>query len=217
MGNKTENKKKNSTTKQVKETVKDVPKQDTTKPKKDKVKKEKKTSVETKTFKEFSACYSELKKQLQEQHNTIVAINRYVRQMESLHNSEVKKAEKMKPRKKGHNGNQTAGFTKEKLIATKLCTFLNVPVGTKLSGPALTKRIWSKLSEKNVSEGDKRVFIVDKLVSETFGVPVGLKSVPSKTGEKDSYRDKSGFNFTTLQKYVSRVQKEFEDSLPKTE
>lgn len=102
-------------------------------------------------------------------------------------------------------------ISKKKNVPIKFCEFLDLPIDTKLSGTDLTKKMLEKLSIKNVEEHDRRIFIVDEEVSRIFGLPIGLKSHPSKIGEKDAYRDKNGFNFTTLQKHISRIQKEFDD------
>lgn len=122
-----------------------------------------------------------------------------LRKLESAYNTDMKKMKKTKPkREKPH---VPTGFNKAKPVPEKLAKFLGVNPGTELSGPQVTKKVWAILKEKELTyEKDKRVFRTDAEISKLFNVP---KSVNNSTYHKD----KMGFNFCNLQKYIANALK----------
>lgn len=123
-----------------------------------------------------------------------------VKKLETSYNYDLKKIKKFKQKRTGNY--QPTGFTKPQPIPQKLAKFIDVQLGTELTGPQITQKVWQQLKLKNlVYEKDKRIFRTNKDISELFGVP---ETVNNSTDHKDV---ENGFNFCNLQKYIAYALK----------
>lgn len=129
-----------------------------------------------------------------------------LKKAQNLHTSELKKAKSARKseRKKNHN---PTGFARLRPVTGKLADFIGVESGAELSGPAVTKRVWQELKNRNLTwkgdekegvKGDQRVLRVDDDVAKLFNVP---KSVNNSTNHKDP----NGLNFGNLQRYIKNA------------
>jgi hypothetical protein len=128
-----------------------------------------------------------------------------LKKLQSAHKSEVKRM-KTKKSKRSENHKPT-GFARLRPVSGRLAGFIGVDQGTELSGPAITKKVWAELKNRNLTyqgdekkglKGDQRVLRADEEVSKLFGVPMSVnKSVDCK--------DPDGFNFGNLQKYIKNA------------
>lgn len=147
----------------------------------------------------FEGQLKTLKEQLKDLKTSFQGVSDLVKKLENAYKHDTKKLQKRKPKRTGDH--KPTGFAKQQPVPTKLAKFIGVEPGTELSGPEITKKVWTQLRERNLTyKEDKRVFRTDKVVSDVFGVK---KSVNSST----SHKDKDGFNFCNLQKYISLALK----------
>jgi hypothetical protein len=204
MGSKSENKK---TTKS--ETEQKVEKKSSTKTEK-KTKKETKPVQETKP--EQNQCEDKFEEQLtstQEEcsklKELIKTVSTSLKKLQTAHKSEVKKM-KTKKSKRSENHKPT-GFARLRPVSDKLADFIGVEKGTELSGPAITKKVWAELKNRNLTyqgdekkgvKGDQRVLRVDDEVSKLFNVPMSVN-------KSADHKDPNGFNFGNLQKYIKNA------------
>lgn len=156
---------------------------------------------ESETNSKFKTQLASIRSEVKSVRKAIISLSSNLKALESAYQHDVKKALKTKPKRK--NDREPAGFLKEKQVPKKLALFLGVKPGTELTGPQITSAVWKKLSEKGLlSEDDKRVFKVDKEVSDLFGVPTSVNKV------KDYNDKKNGFNFRNLQTYIANAMRE---------
>jgi hypothetical protein len=173
---------------------------------------EKETKPEQEAKPEQNQCEDKFEEQLtstQEEcgklKELLKSVSDRLKKLQSVHKSEVKKM-KTKKSKRSENHKPT-GFARLRPVSNKLAGFLGVDQGTELSGPAITKKVWAELKNRNLTyqgdekkgvKGDQRVLRVDDEVSKLFGVPMSVnKSVDCK--------DANGFNFGNLQKYIKNA------------
>jgi len=118
-----------------------------------------------------------------------------MKKLESAYKQDVKKVSRAKRRRKGNS--EPTGFIKTHPVPSKLAKFIGVDDGTVLSGPDVTKMVWSALKKKGLQyKDDGRVLRTDKETSDVFGLD---KSVNDST----DHNDEKGFNFRNIQKYIS--------------
>lgn len=129
-----------------------------------------------------------------------------------LHLKQVRNADKIRRKKRGKTG-----FTKPAAVPDNLAKFLKIPIGTVLSRTEITKQIYSELRKRKLYyEKDERVLRADEEIKILFNLP---ESVNTSTNPKD----KTGFNFYNLQKYIAVCYKnktnnnQIEDSDPEIE
>jgi hypothetical protein len=152
-------------------------------------------SNEMKFFKELCLVQNEVNAMRKQFGSLSVTLKK----LEAAYNSDVKKIKKTKPKR--NVPHKLTGFAKPKPVPDKLAKFIGVSAGTELAGPAVTKLVWAQLKEKGLTyEEDKRVFRTNPEISELFNVP---KSVNKSTDHKD----KAGFNFCNLQKYIANAMR----------
>jgi chromatin remodeling complex protein RSC6 len=119
------------------------------------------------------------------------------KKLESCYKYDIKRVKKHKQKRNGPH--KPTGFAKQQVVPEKLAKFIGVKTGEELTGPQITSRVWKQLKERNLTyENDKRVFRTDKTVSELFGVK-------SDVNKSTDHRDKNGFNFCNLQKYIAHA------------
>lgn len=154
---------------------------------------EQKSEYESKFLRELETTKSELKRVKE----VVQTLSKCVKLMESAHNADVKKMSKTRRR---HPNKPPTGFATEKELPADFAEWLGEEEGTKLSGPQITKRVWSKLKELGLQAEDRRVFRTNREVSRILGVP---SSVNDHVNGPDAYKDPEGFNFRTIQKRIS--------------
>jgi len=85
-----------------------------------------------------------------------------------------------------------SGFQIPTQISNELCTFLGVPLNTKMSRNVVTKQINSYIQAQNLQvQGNRRSFVPDAKLGAILGQ---LKEVDAE----------KGFNYFNLQRYISR-------------
>lgn len=90
------------------------------------------------------------------------------------------------------------GFVVKERVPDKLADYLGIKQGIELPRTKVTKKFYEKLKDKNLFyEKSKRVFRVDKEICDLFGIPESVNQITDE-------RDKNGFNFFNLQKYISK-------------
>lgn len=129
-----------------------------------------------------------------------------LKKAQNLHTSELKKVKSARKSERSKNHKPT-GFARLRPVTGKLAEFMGVESGTELSGPAITKKVWQELKNRNLTwkgdekkgvKGDQRVLRVDDEVAKLFSVP---KSVNNSTDHKDP----QGLNFGNLQRYIKNA------------
>jgi chromatin remodeling complex protein RSC6 len=119
------------------------------------------------------------------------------KKLEACYKHDIKRVRKYKQKRTGPH--KPTGFAKQQVVPEKLAKFIGVKTGEELTGPEITSRVWQQLKERNLTyEKDKRVFRTDKVVSDLFGVK-------SDVNKSTDHRDKNGFNFCNLQKYIAHA------------
>lgn len=124
-------------------------------------------------------------------------INNQLNLLESIHKHDVIKSSKMKKK----TNSKPSGFLTPEVVPEKIAKFLEITPDTKLSRPQIASQIWKKMKEKKLLGNDKRVFQVDKEVSELLGVPMSV----NKIKKHDDVTN--GFNFRNLQKVIAKAFK----------
>lgn len=147
----------------------------------------------------FGSQFSLLQEEMKAIGKKLGNVSMSLKKLESAYNADIKKVKKTKQKR---NGSHVAtGFAVAKPVPEKLAKFIGVNPGTELTGPEVTKKVWSQLKEKGLTyEKDKRVFRTNAEVSELFNVP---KSVNKSVDHKD----KAGFNFCNLQTFIANALK----------
>lgn len=160
-----------------------------------------KESDETEEESKFTKQLSVVKSDFKAIKNSIRELNLKLKLLETTYNHDITKASKTKNKRKINR--KPAGFLKPKPIPKKFALFLGIPLDSQLSRPQITSKVWKKLEEKGLRlEDDKRVFKVDKEVSELLKVPMSVNKI------KKHDDIKNGFNFRNLQTYIANAMKE---------
>lgn len=153
----------------------------------------------------FNETLTDLKKKIGTEIDTLKQLKGELRKMEQNYQQDLMKVWKSK-KKRANSGDKT-GFIKNKRLPKKLADLIGVAEGTEMSMPTYTSKFYEQVLNKKglLYEKDKRVFRANKELMEILGLP---ESVNNST----DYRDKNGFNFSTLQKYFSKIMKEEGDN-----
>ena len=148
----------------------------------------------------FIKSFDEFQHKLDSQLNELKILRTESKRLLLSYEQDLQKVQKSK-RKRRTNFEPT-GFIKKSLLPNDLADLLNVEHGTLLSTPEITKRFYAVLDERKLyDEKDHRIFRPDLQTRKVFGLsPDVLLS--------DSYKDKNGFNFMTLQKHLSQCLKQ---------
>jgi hypothetical protein len=145
----------------------------------------------------FEAQHDVLQSEVQIMREKLRDFANTMKKLEAAYKHDVKRVSKAK-RKRNANAKPT-GFIKKTAVSDKLAKFLHIESGTLLSGPEITKRVWAELKSRNLQyKEDKRVLRTNKEVSEIF-------NIPSSVNKSTSHKDKDGFNFCNIQKYISNA------------
>lgn len=153
----------------------------------------------------FNNSLEELKEKIDEEIDILRRFKNEIKKIEVNYQQDITKIWKSK--KKRAPNNDKTGFIKKKKLPEKLAKLIQVPTNTEMSMPEYTKQFYEKVLEKDklFYEKDRRVFRANKKLLKIFELPESVnKSV--------DYKDKSGFNFSTLQKHFSRIMKENEEN-----
>lgn len=149
----------------------------------------------------FTEGLEEFKKKIDTHISTLKLLKNDLKKLESSYHHDLTKVWKNK-RKKPKNYEKN-GFVKNKALPDKLAKLINVENGTEMSMPEYTSKFYENVLNKRglLYEKDKRVFRADKELMELF-------NLPNSVNESTHYKDKNGFNFSTLQKYFSKLMKD---------
>jgi len=138
---------------------------------------------------QVESAYQEVKSHLHLLHKSL-------QRLKCVHRAELKRARVKKTKRSDRH--KPTGFARTRPIPEKVATFIGVEPGTELSGPEITKRVWSVLKARNLTfKDDNRVLRVDNEVSDLFFVPMSVNNSTEST-------DANGFNFGNLQFYIKQ-------------
>lgn len=183
--------------KNVKRSAKSNSKSDDSEHKSSKAKNNKLSVLEAVKDLKFRDELAELRNEVEEMGQKYKVARSHLKKLESTYVSDLKKAYHSKKSRKTNN--KPTGFIKGVEVPKKLAKFIGVETGTVLSTPEITKKVWAELENRGLQyENDKRVFRTNKEVSDVFGVP---KSV----NKSFDHKDKEGFNFCNIQKYIKNA------------
>lgn len=127
--------------------------------------------------------------------STLKTLEKDVKELKKLYRNKEKVVVKKKKVKKD------TFLTKEVQVPKNICTIINVPEGTTLKKPDVTKRVHKYFRDNQLYHpDDKRILRVDSKISKAFGIPF---SVNKSTDAKD----KNGLNIFNIQKYISNSYK----------
>ena len=159
------------------------------------VKSEEEISEQVDVSMRFDKQHDALLTSLTELKNKVREFSFSMKKLEIAYKHDVKKASKQKKKRKLTS--KATGFIKKSQVPERLAKFLHIEEGTELSGPEITKMVWAELKARNLQyDGDKRIFRTDKEVSKVF-------NVPDSVNQSTNHKDKGGFNFCNIQKYIS--------------
>ena len=145
----------------------------------------------------FESQFALIQNEIKVMREGLQVLNTNLRKLESAYKHDIKKVRRHKQKRNGPH--EPTGFAKPQTVPDKLAKFIGVKPGTELTGPAITSKVWAQMKERNLTfKDDKRVFRTNKEVRDLFGVP---ESVDKSTDHKD----KNGFNFCNLQKYIAKA------------
>lgn len=153
----------------------------------------------------FNNGLEQLKNKVDSEINTLKQLRAELKKLETNYQQDIMKVWKSK-KKRATNGDKT-GFIKNKKLPLKLAQLIGVPEGTEMSMPKYTSKFYEQvLNKKNLLyKNDRRVFRANKELMDLFGLPESVN-------ESTNYKDENGFNFSTLQKYFSKIMKEDEEN-----
>jgi hypothetical protein len=145
----------------------------------------------------FNAQLVNVNEQLKMATKIIRTLATQVKKLEAAYKHDFKRAGLKKHKRKGEY--KPVGFAKPTAVPAPLAKFLGIVPGTLLPGSKISSLVWDELTKRNlVCENDNRVFKTNAEVSKIFGVP-------DSVNKSTTYNDKNGFNFTTIQTYISKA------------
>lgn len=154
-------------------------------------------TVESSEEFKFHSQLASLQNEVRDLREKMLSVMSYSKKLETAYNADMKRVAKTSNKKRIRT--KKTGFAKPKPVPEDLAKYIGVDPGTELSGPEVTKKVWAQLRAKNLMyEKDKRVFRTDKETSKLFNVPASVNN-------SVNHKDKNGFNFCTLQKYITNA------------
>ena len=155
----------------------------------------------TKEFK-FTKALDAFKNKLNEQTDTIKHLRAEIKKLETSYNTDIMKAFKTKTKYIKKNASVPTGFVKPTVLPDGMAKIIHVETGTVMSMPDYTRKFYEELkTRKLLHDKDKRIFRADDEIMTVF-------KLPASVNESVNYRDKNGFNFSTLQGIISKLLKE---------
>jgi chromatin remodeling complex protein RSC6 len=108
--------------------------------------------------------------------------------------------------KKSHRGNHErppTGFSKLGNVPEGLCTLLNIDNTVGMARPDVTKKLYEYIDSHNLRDPhDKRIMRVNSDFAKVFNLsPKQVKYI----NETEDIKDKDGFNFYNIQKFLKSV------------
>ena len=120
-----------------------------------------------------------------------------IKKINIQYNNEILKVSKNNNKKK-RLGNKQTGFGKINILPNDLADLISVNHGTEMSRPEFTKNFYKTLISKNlIYEKDKRILRVDDQISKILNIPMSVNN-------SIDHKDKNGFNFYNVQKYIAK-------------
>lgn len=158
---------------------------------------EKPTENTTKQTMKFETQLTGLQEQFKEASQLMKNLSSQMKKLEAAYKHDIKLASSKKHKR--HGSYVATGFAKPIEVPAPLANFIGVKPNTLLTGPQVTKEVWKQMRERDlVCDDDGRKFKLNSEVKKLFSIP------DSVTLSKE-YNDKSGFNFRTLQTYISKA------------
>lgn len=149
----------------------------------------------------FEESVATLKQKIKTEIISLKQIKSELKKIENNYQQDLLKVWKSK-KKRINNGEKT-GFIKNKKLPKKLADLIGVPEGTEMSMPEYTRKFYENVLVKKglLYEGDKRILRADKELMEILNLPASVNN-------SINHKDKNGFNFSTLQRYLSKIMNE---------
>lgn len=149
----------------------------------------------------FTKNLESVTEKLNNQLKIIKDLRQELKKLEVSYNQDINKVYKSK-RKKAPSA-KAIGFIAGKPLPNELAKIIGVPDGTIMSMPDYTREIYKEIKKRKlVYSEDARVFRVDNELKKVF-------DIDDSVNKSTIYTDKSGFNFSTLQGYLSRAMKKY--------
>jgi len=125
----------------------------------------------------------------------IVNLKKQIKQLRLLkkrYRKDVNIASKLKKKR-----DIKTGFAKSSIVPDKIADFLNIPKGTEMPRPLVTKHIYTELKNRGLYyENDKRVLRVDDDVCQMLNLSKNVNNIIDP-------KDPNGFNLFNFQKLVA--------------
>lgn len=145
----------------------------------------------------FHPQLTELQSELKLMREKFQSLSSTLKKLDAAYRYDIKRVRKHKQKRNG--AHKPTGFAKPQVVPDKLAKFIGVKPGDELTGPEITSKVWKQLKERDLTyEKDKRVFRTNKEVTALFNVPASVN-------DSKDHRDKEGFNFCNLQKYIANA------------
>jgi chromatin remodeling complex protein RSC6 len=145
----------------------------------------------------FINTLSTLKLQMNDQSKVLKEMKDNIKKLESVYYSDINKVIKHKKKRSGTH--KATGFIKKSPLPKEMALLIGVDEGAEYSTPEYTKEIYRVLNNRNLLyKTDNRVFRVDDELKKVF-------NLTDKVNTSINYKDKDGFNFTTIQSHLSKA------------
>jgi hypothetical protein len=139
---------------------------------------------------------------INEQSKSLKILRDELKKIEVSYNHDLTKVLKSKTRKASNT--PPTGFVKKVTLPPKMAKLIGAAENTVMSMPDYTAAFYEEMEKRKLFyEGDKRVFRADKEIMEVF-------KLNDSVNKSVDYKDKEGFNFSTLQRHFSKAIKEFQ-------
>jgi chromatin remodeling complex protein RSC6 len=146
----------------------------------------------------FLAALTEMKDEVERANKMNKELRNKLNKLEATYRHDLTRALKSRKQKKD---NKPTGFVKKSVIPADLLKLVNEKPGVEMSMPEYTRKLYAEIKKRNLFyEDDRRVFRADDQFKKIFGLK-------DSVNESTNYKDKNGFNFSTLQYHISQVTK----------
>jgi len=123
----------------------------------------------------------------------IKSIEKEVKDLQKLYNTQNKIINNQKKEKR------ITHLTKKVIVPKQICSLINVPEGTEMSKPQITKSVYNYFKVNNLYyDKDKRVLRVDSVVSSILNISLSVN-------DSINPKDKDGLNIYNIQRYISKL------------
>lgn len=150
------------------------------------------------------AHFDELLEKLEKAQEELSSLKTSVKKYQKMVEKDMTKANKGKRRV--NRERSPSGFGKPSVIPESLRKLLKIDVGTEMTRPEVTKRLYEYLDNHNLRDAkDKRIMRTNPELVSAFGLtPEQVKNINECT---DIKQGEKGLNFYNIQKFVAALYK----------